>query len=197
MAIHRLLRLIVLVAVLCPSPARLMAEEGWTTSQENGIRYVRYSATAPLAAPTPFRVSFHSDTTETPELHGVIGFELSLKGVARLAPFSFTDFEGPDATTGGSKLLAVKVVRKGQPALSFELSPSGSTPAENEFEFGVTELTREPQSEPKSILKALRDGSESMEITITDPKNPKLKLAFSIPVAGQEARFRDLLTGVK
>lgn len=91
----------------------------------------------------------------------------------------------------------MKVVRKGKPAVSFELSPSGWTPAENEFGFGITELTRLRESEPKTILKVLRDISESMEISVADPRNSKLKLSFVVPVAGQEAKFREIMVGVK
>ena len=187
-------QLLVLALLFLP----VLARAEWQTSKENGIRSLSYSATAPvLGKPTYFTVTFHSDTTETKVEHGVIGFDLTVKDVGRLAPFSFGDFEGPDATTGGKKLLTVNVARKGQPALTFAFSPSGSTPVEGSFTFEAIEVTSVPASEPKTLLKALRDGSESLEIAITDPRNAKLALHFVVPVAGQEARFRELLTGVK
>ena len=53
-------------------------------------------------------------------------------------------------------------------------------------------------SEEKTILQALGTaGAESIRIVITDPRDAKLTLDITVPVAGKQAEFQALLKGVK
>lgn len=170
----------------------------WVSSKSGSGRSLTYSGTATvMGKPTPITLKFYCDTTYSASEKGAIGFELTFAHVAALAPFGFDNFEGPDAPAFSKELLMLVIARKGKPPLTFKLAPNGSYPEEGSFSFGAAEVTHEPVSTPKSIIRALSDGAESLRITITDFRNPKLKLDVTIPVAGQETAFKSLLTGVK
>ena len=190
------------VAFLClsailPAHAQIAAVKWESSRSENGTRYLTYSATATIMGmATPISVRFFCDPAPSKnDVHGTVGFDFYLSGVARLKPFNFSDFEGPDARTG--KLMLVTVNRKGKPPLTYSLAPSGGTPHESNFVFGIADESRVVKSDAKSILKALSDDGESMEITITDSRNRKLKIELTVPVADKQAEFKALLAGLK
>jgi hypothetical protein len=165
---------------------------------DNGGRTLSYNATVPLLGkPTRITVSFNCDPFTSKMVHGTLGFDLYVGNVAALKPFRFDDFEGPDALTNGRKLMRVGITRTDKPLHTVDLMPSGSTPAEGNFVFGVMEVSKLAKSTPRSILQMLAEGAERFEITITDPKNPKLKLEISVPVAGKQAEFKTLLKELK
>ena len=168
-----------------------------STRSDNGTRYLTYTASATLLGKlTPFSVSFFCDPAPSKnDIHGALGFDLQIRGVDRLKPFNFNDFEGPDARTG--RLMRVTVNRKGRPILALKLAPNGATPQEGDFAFGIADESRVVRSDSKSILRAIADNGESMQVTITDSRNPKLKLEFDIPVADKQAEFNALLLGLK
>ncbi len=116
---------------------------------------------------------------------------------AKLQPFNFTAFEGPDAPAASKKLLQVTVMQSGKPVLSMSSEVYGSTLDANQFAFMMSDLTRASKSTSKSILRKLSEGADMLQLTVTDYKNPKLKLEFSVPVAGKQAAFKTLLAGVK
>ena len=168
-----------------------------STRSDNGTRYLTYTSTATLLGKTvPVSVGFYCDPAPSKnDIHGVIGFDVYVGAVAKLKPFNFDDFEGPDARTG--KLMSVTIHRKGKPALSYKLAPNGATPSEGNFVFGIADESRRANSDSKTILKALADNGESMQISITDPRNAKLKLEISVPVADRQTEFKALLVGLK
>ncbi|TAG44905.1 MAG: hypothetical protein EAZ30_16645 [Betaproteobacteria bacterium] len=171
----------------------------WTAERtETGMRSLSYDATVPvLGKPTRVTVSFYCDTFTSKMVHGALGFDLFVDKVAALKPFRFDDFEGPDALSNGKKLMRVSIIRPGKPTYTVNVNPSGSTPAEGNFVFGVMEVSKLAKSTPRTMLQMLADGAERFEITITDTKNPKLKLEIVVPVAGKEADFKTLMTGLK
>lgn len=164
-------------------------------------RTLTYEATVPLLGkPTKINLVFLCDPVSKGDVHGTVGFDLYLHKVAALKPFSFDDFEGPDSVAGdkGRKPMALIVKRKGKPPLRMDVVPNGFTPHMTNYAFGIAAMSKEPKSEAKTLLRALEaDDAESLQIIITDTRNPKLKLDLTVPVAGQQAEFKKLLAGLK
>ncbi len=165
---------------------------------DQGQRSLSYNATVPLLGkPTRVTVSFNCDLLVSKQINGTLGFDVYVNNVAALKPFRFGDFEGPDATTNGRKLMRIAITRSGKPPYSVELVPSGSTPAEGNFVFGTAEVSKLAKSAQRTLLQMLAEGGERFDITITDPKDPKLKLEISVPVADKQAEFKTLISGLK
>ena len=154
------------------------------------------STTSLLGKNTPFTVSFFCDPTVSKDSAGALGLEVIFNN-AKLQPFNFTAFEGPDAPAASKKLLQVTVMQQGKPVLSMSSEVYGSTLEANQFAFMMSDLTRASKSTSKSILRKLSEDADMLQLTVTDHKNPKLKLEFSVPVAGKQAAFKTLLAGVK
>lgn len=171
----------------------------WETSRlDNGTRYLSYYANAPqLGKPTPFMVNFFCYPFSTKTEKGMLGIEIYVDNVAALKPFKFDDFDGPDAATNGRKLLRITVNRPGKPAYVVDSMLSGWTPGPKNFAFGVAEESQRARSVEKTVLQALAEDAESLQLTVTDPRNPKLKLEFSVPIAVKRGEFKALLTGLK
>jgi len=170
----------------------------WAASRAGSGRSLTYSAVATvMEKATPVTLKFFCDTTYTASEKGAVGFDLTLAHVAALAPFHFDDFEGPDAPASAKELLVVTIARKGKAPLSFKVAPSGSYPDEGSFTFEGSDITHNAVSTPKSIIRALGDDAEELRFTITDYRDAKLKIEVTIPVAGKQADFKALLTGVK
>lgn len=195
------------VSLLCFTSLALMASaQGvagkWEAEKtDNGARYLSWNATVPLLGkPTKVNLAFRCDLTNTKEAQGTLGFDLYVHGVAALKPFAFDDFEGPDATAGadGRKLMELTVARKGKAPLVLRVAPSGFTPHMTNYGFGVADVSKLAKSDSRTLLTALaNDDAESLKVSITDPKNAKLKLEFTVPVAGKQADFRTLIAGLK
>jgi hypothetical protein len=154
------------------------------------------SATSLLGKNTAFTVSFFCDPTVSKDSAGALGLEIVLNN-AKLQPFNFAAFEGPDAPAASKKLLQVTVMQQGKPVLSMSSEVYGSTLEANQFAFMMSDLTRASKSTSKSILRKLSENADTLQLSITDHKNPKLKLEFSVPLAGKQAAFKALLAGVK
>jgi hypothetical protein len=189
---------------LCASVAMMAVAQTtptpkWETSKlDNGARHLSYYANAPqLGKPTPFMVNFFCYPLSTKTEKGMLGIEIYVDNVASLKPFKFDDFDGPDAATNGKKLLRIAVNRPGKPAYVVDSMLSGWTPGPKNFAFGIAEESRRAKSVEKTVLQALAEDAESLQLTVTDPRNPKLKLEFRVPIAEKRAEFKTLLTGLK
>jgi hypothetical protein len=172
---------------------------GWQMpkSENPDQRLLNFSSTTSLLGKnTPFTVSFFCDPTVSKDSAGALGLEIVFNN-AKLQPFNFTAFEGPDAPAASKKLLQVTVMQQGKPLLSVSSEVYGSTLEANQFAFMMSDLTRASKSTSKSILRKLSEDADMLQLTVTDYKNPKLKLEFSVPVAGKQAAFKTLLAGVK
>lgn len=186
-----------LVLVPLPSAQAQTPAPRWESSVENGTRYLRYSASVTLLGkPARIKAIFYCNPTRGRNENGALGFDLQIAKVSALSPFSFQDFEGPDAAVPG-KPMRVTIARAGQPDLVFDLAPNGSSPEGDDFMFGFAEVSHQTTSEPKAILKALARGADIFRATITDPRKPELKLDIAVPVTGKAAAFEALLAGVK
>lgn len=169
----------------------------WESSVENETRYLKYSASATLLGkPALIRAIFYCNPVRDKVSSGALGFDLHVAKVATLAPFAFSDFEGPDAAVPG-KAMRVTISRAGQPDLTFDMAPNGSSPEGDDFTFGVAEASYVAVSEPKSLLKALAAGADAFKVVITDPRKKSLQLVFTVPVTGKAPQFQSLLAGVK
>jgi len=166
-------------------------------SQANS-RTLQYSASASLLGkPSAVSLKFYCDTTSTKTQTGALGFDLVIAKVADLAPFGFEAFEGPDAPAAKRKLLRATVTRPGKPPLVLNIAPAGWSPDGPNFAFGVSAPSQQAGRNARTLLRALADGAETLSISITDAKNPKLKLELSIPVADKAADFKALIAGLK
>jgi hypothetical protein len=74
---------------------------------------------------------------------------------------------------------------------------SGWTPGPKNFAFGTSAESQRATSTEKTVLQALAADAESLQLTITDPRNPKLKLEFSVPITEKRGEFKALLAGLK
>lgn len=162
-----------------------------------GLRSLVYVASAPLLGKkTLFTVAFFCDPNVSKNSAGALGFDVTVD-TAQLKAFNFESFEGPDAVASGKKLMQITVLQQGKAVLTVNSELSGSTPDTGRFNFGVSDLSRTANSTSKSVLRRLAEDADTLQLTVTDFKNPKLKLAFSVPVAGKQADFKALLAGVK
>jgi hypothetical protein len=175
--------------------AQAPAGSGWQSSQRESTHYLRWNgAVQLLGQDTTILLEFSSDPTHTSEQTGALGFELYLPSMAALAPFSFDDFDGPDAPAGDRDLVQITVSRKDQPDLVLDVAVAGWTPDGNNFAFGWSAPSYETDSLQRQVVEALAGGAESLEIRIRDPRDSTLVLGFTLPVADQQAAFAALLT---
>ena len=191
--------LLITAALLVPT-TRSMGEDTagtWESVNRNGQRRLTYSSSATLLGQaTPFTVLFQCDPLSTKDVHGTLGFDITLRNVSKLKSFPFADFEGPDATVAPA--VEAAVTGKGKSIRTFRTQAGGWYSDESSYCFGVSELSETSRSIPKSILQALGEGgAESLRLTISDPRNAKLKLEILIPVAGKQKDFKALLAGLK
>lgn len=192
------------LALLCFAlwPAGAQTAGKWSMDKQGETgRTLQYEATVPLLGkPTRINLVFMCDPVSKGNVHGTLGFDLYLHKVAALKPFAFDDFEGPDSVAGdkGRKPMELIVKRKDKAPLSMKVVPNGFTPHMTNYAFGMADMSKEPRSDAKTLLRALEaDDAESLQIIITDTRNPKLKLDLTVPVAGRQADFKKLLTGLK
>jgi len=190
--------LIALITVPAPALAQGGDAKWEPLKSQANARSLQYSATAPLLGkPTSVSLKFYCDTTRTKTETGALGFDLVIAKVADLAPFGFDAFEGPDAPAGKRKLLRATVTRPGKPPLVLDLAPAGWSPDGPNFAFGVAAPSGQAGSSARTLLRALAEGADTLSISITDAKNPKLKLEINVPVADRAADFKSLIAGLK
>lgn len=165
----------------------------WTSASQDTRHTLTYSGSAQLLGKsTPVSVEFQCDPKSGNQVFGTVGFDLTIRNATALKGFPFGDFEGPDAKVAA--LVLDTISRTGKPELSFKTQASGSFSSESAFCFSVAELSKKKTSVPKSILQALAEpGAERLLITVADPRNAKLRLEISVPVAGRQAEFQALL----
>ncbi|MGE4073585.1 MAG: hypothetical protein AB7E72_20630 [Lysobacterales bacterium] len=171
------------------------AAGSWEATQEGSTRFLLWSGQVELLGkPTQISLNFNSDPTHTAELSGVIGFDLYLASKSALAPFSFDDFEGPDAVSAERLLMHISVTGSKAAEFAVEASPSGWSPSGSNFAFGLAAPSFEPDSRERRLVAALAaEGAEQLRISIRDYRDPSLKLEFALPVAGQQQAFAALL----
>ncbi|MFZ4681252.1 MAG: hypothetical protein ACOYMS_02020 [Terrimicrobiaceae bacterium] len=184
-------------ALFVPSTLHAGSAEKWTPSSQNSRQSLTYSASADLLGKsTPIIVVFGCDPTWDKTSAGTLGFDLTVKNASKLKAFPFADFEGPDAVAAPAVRLTL--TRKGKPPLILKTVASGSYSEIDAFTFNVSEVSKKAKSVPRSLLQALaEDGADRLEISISDPRNPALALTLTLAVAGRQAEFKNLLTGLK
>jgi hypothetical protein len=192
------LSLLLILSASCLAQTQAVIGTWQVAKSENpDQRLLNFSSTTSLLGKnTAFTVSFFCDPTVSKDSAGALGLEIILNN-AKLQPFNFAAFEGPDAPAASKKLLQVTVMQQGKPVLSMSSEVYGSRLEANQFAFMMSDLTRASKSTSKSILRKLSEDADTLQLSITDHKNPKLKLEFSVPLAGKQAAFKALLAGVK
>ncbi len=179
-----------------PVPAASNAK--WKATHQASLRTLTYDATVTLLGKqAPVRVRFTCDVTNTKNAKGFLSIDVNFVKAPALRPFHFDDFEGPDATTNGKKPMTVTVVSKGKAPLTRRVDVSGSTPEADQFVIGFGTDSNIKNSFERQVVRALADGAETIQITITDPRDTKLKLDITVPVADKQAEFKTLITDLK
>jgi hypothetical protein len=169
----------------------------WESKREQNTRILNLTTSATLnGKDTPVSLRFYCDPSPSKGLvHSTLGIEITFSEIAKLKPFDFEGFEGPDANPG--KKMVLTITRSGNQASTFKLVPSGSSPSDGAFMFSINDASRDAKSPSKTVLTALGNNAESLKIIITDVRDPKLKLEINIPVADKQAEFIALLSGLK
>jgi len=169
----------------------------WTSSRQNSRQSLTYSASADLLGKLmPITVVFACDPTWDKVSAGTLGFDLTVKNPSKIKAFPFDDFEGPDVVAAPEVLLTL--TRQGKPPLILKTVASGSYSEIDAFTFSVSEVSKKTKSLPRSLLQALaEDSAQSLEISISDPRNRALALKVTLSVAGKQAAFKTLLSGLK
>ena len=76
----------------------------WTSAQHESSHHLGYSAKALLLGKAiPIELSFYSDTTDSKDVHGTLGFNLYLGKIGQLKLLEFEAFEGLDAVSAEKK----------------------------------------------------------------------------------------------
>lgn len=168
------------------------------THLPSGTRQLSYSTTGlVLGHAIPYRVTFFCHPFSTQQEKGTLGLDIHVQDVAALKGFPFDAFEGPDAETNGKKLLRIAIVGPQSATTVVDAVLSGWIPEMNQFAFGFAELSQRPKSTAKTVLQALATHADRVQLTITHPQRPHIKLVFDVPVADQRAAFKALLTGLR
>jgi len=187
------------VATAAPAAMATAPAGRWDPVQldkNSGTRHLTYSGTLSLLGkPVPVQLRFFCNPLVSKNENGALGFDFTVNEVAKLAPFRFADFEGPDARPG--ERLRLTLTRAGKPPLSLRQIPSGSFTGDNQFAFSVSDLSRDARSPSRLLLQALADGGELLEIVVTDTRKADLRLELAVPVAGRQADFKAMLVNLK
>lgn len=188
---------ILIAAVAFTLSAPFSHAGSWEAEKSDNRRTLAYSTKAPLAGQeTGYVVTFNCDTTSEPEVHGTLGFDIGIEGVAKVAGFPFTDFEGPDAVD--SPAVEATITRSGKEPLKFSADASGSFSDEDTFTFGVSELSKKSKSAPREVLEALaKPDAEMLRLVVSDPRPAGKSLEFLIPVTGRHEEFQELIEDLK
>lgn len=134
-----------------------------------------------------------------------IAVELWFADTKQAGAFDFADFEGPDAVSGGSKLVTVTLTTKGKPwtrkwTASGWFSPlrdpvSGALRAAGEpevFVFGLGDVLRDYR-DLVQLADSLAAGADALTIEIAGAKKGAAGLKFDVPTAGASEALKQLL----
>jgi hypothetical protein len=146
---------------------------------------------------TPAKLTLFSNAEHTVNSRGTLGLRVEIAHYAALHGFHFSDFEGPDAPARTQPLMEITIQRSSGLPLSFKLAPAGfvssdATSDQPFFVFTVASPAGEP-SIAKEILKALDDNARSLQIAITDMRDPATKLQLVAPITERKAGFAKLV----
>jgi hypothetical protein len=179
-----------------PAPAASKAK--WKSTHDTSLRTLTYEATVTLLGKqAPITVTFTCDVTNTKSAKGFLSVDVNFLKAPALRPFNFDNFEGPDATTNGKKPMTVTVASTGKAPLTRRVDVSGSTPDVDQFVISFGTDSNIKNSFERQVVRALADGAETIQITITDPRDARLKLDITIPVADKQAEFKALITDLR
>lgn len=171
----------------------------WAAASVNEGHTLTYSTRVNLLGiVTPVSVLFYASPTVKKDIHGTLGWDVTVRGTDKLKGFDFSAFEGPDAASGIRKLMTIGITAAGKATVNTAFAVSGSFTDANDFTLGVMALSRLKTSPERRVLESLADDTtQSMTISIQDARHAKTKLEMTVPVAGQQAAMRKLLSVLK
>jgi hypothetical protein len=123
-----------------------------------------------------------------------------------LKPFNFGAFEVTQTNpVVENRLMQLTIARIGQPDFVSSIRAKGDETSKGIFVFELHPNSASDGQSPKEqsthvaeILQAIAaDGATSLNISVTDSKNAKLKLGVIVPLAAKQAEFRKLLKDLR
>src|SRR5262249_19088533 len=107
-----------------------------------------------------------------------------------IKPFHFHDLEGPNARARNRKLLRARVIHEGHVVHAIPLTVAGLVMPRNGFAIEVSRAFDERGSEPvRKLLRTLAEEGDAFEITVTDYRDPAVKLDLTIPIERQDVAW--------
>jgi hypothetical protein len=183
----------------CLTFSSLHAEEQWKFSvNQYDLRetYIDQQAVV-LGVPCNSRLKFIC-TQDQKGATGCLSMEFTIAPYSKIAGFDFEFFEGPDAPVGGKKLMSITLAKDGKQTRIQE-SPGGWVSAEIEdgFVFGYATPTKNRNGYMRKVINQIIGGAETIEVAVTDGKNPSKVVSVIFPVVNGRESFKSLLKGIK
>jgi hypothetical protein len=177
----------------------LHAEEPWKFSVNQYDLKETYidQQVVVLGVPCTSRLKFMC-TQDQKGATGYLSMEFTITPYSRIAGFDFEFFEGPDAPIGGKKLLIITLAKAGK-QIRFQESLGGWVSAEIEdgFVFGSGTPTKNRNGYMRKVINQIIGGAETIEVAVTDGKNPSKVVSVIFPAAKGRESFKSLLKGIK
>lgn len=128
---------------------------------------------------------------------GMLNLEFTVSPAGSIPDFDFQYFEGPDAPARGQTLMTITVTQGSEHVVrTFGQNGYWSAEVDDGFAFQTASMTRDRESDVRRLLDQLREGARSIEISVTDGRNPAIVLSASFPLSSSEAVFEALLEGI-
>jgi hypothetical protein len=115
------------------------------------------------------------------------GLEFGVQGFDEIKEFNFHDFEGPNPNA--EALITIKV----NPGQEHVVRPAGWCSSRDRFTFGYEyQLKGKNVGVIESILDDIKNGANSIEITVTDSRAPNNKIHVSFSVIENRNDFQKI-----
>jgi hypothetical protein len=198
----------ILAAIFCLACVSIShaAPKTWEYSEDDLWRSLHYEATVPIMGKaTPVSLDFQCLLVSTRCTKSGLKLYWAIYKTEALKPFNFGAFEETQSNpVVENRLMQLTIARIGQPDFVSSIRAKGDETSKGIFVFELHPNSASDGQSPKKqsaqvaeILQALAaDGATSLNISVTDSKNAKLKLEVIVPLAAKQAEFRKLLKGL-
>ena len=195
---------IVFLAFLA-SASTVLAQPQWqykvdrfgSKPREENRRAAMEQTTTVLGSTCSTRLQFMATQDQGEGVTGLLSLEFTVSPAESIKGFDFRYFEGPDAPGGDQKLMRITVTRADKRFVhTFYQAGYWSAEVDGGFVFETSDVTRDKRSPFRKLLNQLREGGQSLEIAVTDGKNPARVISVTYPLSGSKSVFKALLEGL-
>lgn len=137
-------------------------------------------------AKTKARFSMHCTPGSSKYVKGTRGFALALEDSSNFKNFNFEDFEGPEAPAG--EQLTIQTL----PGKLYRMTQSGGF-QDDTFVFGYAELLSTKHGVVERIVGDIEKGAKTIEVKVTDTRQPHLQWVARFDVNSSPMNFRKLM----